>query len=572
MLISELKTAPEIVREIKSVPPPSSVRPAAGGVAGAVAAIIWDLVFPEPVAKTDLASVQQQLGYAPNAPVTVEFQIPQNWYGGQNPNATYTYRYERADIANGNLAGWTLFTTNLSAGVTPPFTAIRLLVSGVDYGTTEHWAFGWNGSGNPPPNNTSSRSYTAQVQDASGQWKNVYSGTTQGHRMLGFPLLSTGQPDGTMPPPIQSAVIAPPAPDVFIAPQPTTPQTPAPQPAVEPSTKPKEPKKAPAPLIKPYTPAYPDINPTPAPAPLPGTEPTPDIDPDQIPDLAPGKTPAPAPAPGTNPGKTTRFIPGATPLPVPSPLPPGTQRNTRFLPPADNDTITIREPYTTPKKKEEPKIAPLPLPIPIPPIPAKIDCKELKDCLGEFFEGEDTIKAEFDCEELTECLEPLFESLKQEPETASLPLYQCDEEEEEGISTEIQDIQVPPHMAEALELLFSQFQPLIKTTCQPTTELTTETIEPRQYYSTTNPNIEFVRLVMDKTPGTRYTLASFREEDYTYLSGYFSWTRQGIRIGEEIKLTKAVQMFKKPDYADGFTYHCIHSATVGVILYIKITP
>ena len=110
-----------------------------------------------------------------------------SWFGGQDPNKTYVYKYEDAFIQNGKLAGWVVKHKELPQGIAPPFSGMRLLISYTDYGVYEHWSYGFSqGSGNPPPDGSTGRQYEPQVKDATGEWKNIANLVGRGHKVIGF--------------------------------------------------------------------------------------------------------------------------------------------------------------------------------------------------------------------------------------------------------------------------------------------------------------------------------------------------------------------------------------------------
>ena len=114
------------------------------------------------------------------------YELEQNWYGGQNPSVSYQVKYGRAAISNGTFVGWSIFYAELPAGTTVPIKGMRLLINNVDYGIYEHWGFNWGGSPNPPPNGTRRRTYTGQFLDATDTWRTYFNGSSQGHKIYGF--------------------------------------------------------------------------------------------------------------------------------------------------------------------------------------------------------------------------------------------------------------------------------------------------------------------------------------------------------------------------------------------------
>ena len=115
-----------------------------------------------------------------------DYQLQQDWYGGQNPNIQYRYKYGRASANSGGFLGWAISYADQPAQVVLPIQKVRLIIGSTDYGVYEHWAFRRVGSGNPPPDGSRNRRYLVQVFDATRQWKLWLNTISTGHKVFGF--------------------------------------------------------------------------------------------------------------------------------------------------------------------------------------------------------------------------------------------------------------------------------------------------------------------------------------------------------------------------------------------------
>ena len=129
------------------------------------------------------------------------------WYGGQDPNTAYNYRYGRAGFSNGQFVGWTEFLAPQPQGIIPPIVDVRLLIGGEDFGVYYFWMFrSWaNYSRNIPPY-TKSGPFEIEVKDASGEWKRWLYSTSRGHKVIGFEPVG-GQPDPGGDPPAKGSIV-----------------------------------------------------------------------------------------------------------------------------------------------------------------------------------------------------------------------------------------------------------------------------------------------------------------------------------------------------------------------------
>lgn len=359
---------PEVAKVVPKILPNISppAPPVLGGIGGVVGVILGELLNPKPVAKTDLASVRSSLGYQPQPAKTVQPEIPQDWFGGQDSTKTYKLSYSRASTYRGTFYGWQDgYTATIPGGIIAPVSQPELWIASLKLETLKHWSS--NNQGIPPLYNSETRGYEVYVTMGNGQRVRVFSGSMSGCWVKGFIPTDSNIPDETNPPPKQEAIIENNSAVLAIPPQSVTSDTPTSPPVQQP----KEKKVA----IPTGTPAS---APTSSPTSNPTYNPSPQIEVES----APSPTPA-IPAPGTVPGRST---------PLPSIAPP------RVFDPGkiDNPTTKIRRkvptvtssgnleasdpsfPTVTFKNPEPKRLA-----VPLPPPTTSLNCDQLIECLGE---------------------------------------------------------------------------------------------------------------------------------------------------------------------------------------------
>jgi hypothetical protein len=170
--------------------PPSPKVP--GGVGGALGGLILDhLINPPPVSPAGLDQIDPGLLYPAPPPQIVQDEVPQDWYGGQNPNTVYQAVYAVANVIGGQFLGW--FPDAYGDSLTgAPFTNPIMYAAGQPLNTFQHWR--WT-------NNDRARTYIVKVVKADGTNPSVIAGTWAGLWFKGFVVASTGESDGADPPP-----------------------------------------------------------------------------------------------------------------------------------------------------------------------------------------------------------------------------------------------------------------------------------------------------------------------------------------------------------------------------------
>jgi hypothetical protein len=109
----------------------------------------------------------------------------------QCPGITYKLIYERANISNGTLTGWTRFEAQLPSTISSdaPFTNVRLNVSGTPvsyinaYEYPYHWAFQQNGL---EPKGTRTRTYQVLIDSATQTNQLILNSSTSGISIVDF--------------------------------------------------------------------------------------------------------------------------------------------------------------------------------------------------------------------------------------------------------------------------------------------------------------------------------------------------------------------------------------------------
>jgi hypothetical protein len=109
----------------------------------------------------------------------------------QCPGIAYKLIYERANISNGTLTGWTRFEAQLPSNIAfdAPFTNVRLNVSETPvnyinvYGYPYHWAFQQNGL---EPKGTRTRTYQVIIDSATQTNQLILNSSTTGISIVDF--------------------------------------------------------------------------------------------------------------------------------------------------------------------------------------------------------------------------------------------------------------------------------------------------------------------------------------------------------------------------------------------------
>lgn len=99
-----------------------------------------------------------------------------------------------------------------------------------------------------------------------------------------------------------------------------------------------------------------------------------------------------------------------------------------------------------------------------------------------------------------------------------------------------------------------------------------ETEEDVEEKEETDPEIQFVIITLTQSPKKGKTILLSNPDDNVYFIGYFAWTFNGAR-SIEVPVRKSRNVFKKPDWANGYAFYTVNNAKATVSTFTtKLTP
>ena len=165
-----------------------------GGIAGgALASVIWDLLFPERTAEATLDKIPPEFLKPPGSGTEIapgQPEVPTDYFGGTQP-VRYRMQYRLPIISGGDLQGWGPVSVWFRAADGPLSNPVMYVNDDADE-DLQHWSF--DGLGEEPHIGDRNKDYDVDVTEGDGNVKRIFASSGFGLWVVGFVDADTEEP------------------------------------------------------------------------------------------------------------------------------------------------------------------------------------------------------------------------------------------------------------------------------------------------------------------------------------------------------------------------------------------